>query len=324
MVKYITEDEVERIFTLPKAIELVEAAFRDRAEGNAFDVPGLRTRQPGGHLGVMPSAAPKINLIGFKYNYVRPGGRTTLVMLHNYDKGHLEAMIEAERLGKLRTAATTSLATRLLSRADSQIVACFGTGRHGPIQLEAVCAARNIREVRAYGRNQERLKTFCDTMSKKLGIEVRAVRSPAEAIAGAHIINTVTPSKTPVFDGKLLEPGQHINAIGANSRYRAEIDLEAVRRSDVIVVDSREVAKDLCGDLLPAFEAGRIYWENIADLGDILIGRWKGRTSDQQITLFESQGMSIQDIYAGRYVLDTAREQNIGLDLPIPLQRLKG
>ena len=108
-----------------------------------------------------------------------------------------------------------------------------------------------------------------------------------------------------------------MTAAGGNSLDRREIDLVTIGRSAVIVVDSRETAQLECGDLLPAVEAGLIYWENIADLGDVLVGRRPGRTSDAQITLFESHGMCIEDLYVGKYVLDAARERNIGKDIAI-------
>lgn len=317
MVRYIKESEVQQILTLPKTIELMEQAFRDRAEGNAVDIPRHRARQPGGYLHVMQGIAPKLNAIGFKYSYSRTTARLTHVHLLNRERGNLEAIIEGEWMGQMRTAATTAVATKLMARADASVVACFGTGRHGGPQLEAVCVVRKVREAKAYGRNQERLRNFCDTMSKKLGIEVRAAQSLQETLAGAHIVNVMTRADTPVFDGDMLEPGQHVNAAGSNSLNRREIDLTTIRRSEVIVVDSREVARGECGDLLPALESGLIYWENIPDLGDILIGRRPGRTSNQQITLFESHGMCIEDLYAGKYVLDIARQKNIGIDLPI-------
>jgi ornithine cyclodeaminase len=175
---------------------------------------------------------------------------------------------------------------------------------------------RKLAEVRAFGRNQERQKSFCETMSRKLDIDVRPVHSEAQALDGAHIVNVMTRSDQPVFDGSLLQPGQHINAAGSNALDRREIDLATIKRCDVIAVDSREVAKGECGDLLPAIEQGLLYWENIADLGEVLLGRKPGRTADAQITLFESHGMAMQDVYAGSYVLDAARSRGIGVDLP--------
>jgi ornithine cyclodeaminase len=145
---------------------------------------------------------------------------------------------------------------------------------------------------------------------------VRPSPSREETVRGADMVIAMTRASEPVFDGRWIEPGQFIAATGANALDRREIDLATVKRADVIVVDSREVAQGESGDLLPAFENGLLYWENIADLGEVLIGRWPGRTDEQQVTLFESHGMALQDIYTGARVLALAREQGIGVQLP--------
>ena len=119
-----------------------------------------------------------------------------------------------------------------------------------------------------------------------------------------------------MFDGRWLEPGQFVAATGANALDRREINLATVRRADVLVVDSREVAQGESGDLLAAYENGLLYWENIADLGDVLVGRRPGRTDAQQVTLFESHGMALQDIYCSARILAAARERGLGVELP--------
>ena len=119
------------------------------------------------------------------------------------------------------------------------------------------------------------------------------------------------------IDGRLFAPGQHVNAVGSNALHRREIDLEAVRRCDRIVVDSVEVARRECGDLLPAVDAGLVHWNNVTELGAVLEGSRPGRTSDRDLTLFESQGMGMQDIYVGKHVLDEAQRRGLGQALPI-------
>lgn len=317
MIRYLNEAEVREMLTMPKAIERVERAFRDRAEGKAFDTPRRRTRQPGGILHILQAAAPELNVIGYKAYYVKPTARTFFVHLLNYSHGNPEAIIEADWLGMMRTGGATGVATNYLARKDASVVACFGTGHHAITQLQAVAAVRRLAEVRAVGRNPERLKNFCDTMSRQLGVVVRPAQSDAAALDGAHIVNIMTRAETPLFDGNLLAPGQHVNAAGANALNRREIDLAAIKRCDVIAVDSRDVARGECGDLLPAFEQGLIHWENVPELGEIIVGCRPGRTADSQITLFESHGMGIQDIYTGHHLLEIARQRGIGVDLPI-------
>ncbi len=318
MVRYLSEADIRSVLTMPMAIERVEQAFIDRAHGKAFDIPRRRTRQPGGHLHIVQGAAPEINTIGYKAYYVRPDrSRTFLVHLINHAQGNLEAILEANWMGQMRTGAATGVAARYLSRPESSVVGLFGSGRHAVTQLEAVCAVRDIREVKVFGRSADRVKAFCEELSAKVGTTVRPAASREETVRGSDIIVTMTRSDEPLFDGRWLEPGQFIAATGANALNRREIDLASVKRADLIVVDSVEVAAGECGDLLAGVEAGIVYWENIPTLGDVIIGRRQGRTSPEQVTLYESHGMALQDLYTGRRVLDLAAANGIGTELPI-------
>lgn len=318
MIRYLSEQDVRQLLTMPDAIEQVERAFIARAQGKAFDIPRVRTRQPGGHLHILQGAAPEINTIGYKAYYLQPDkSRTSLLHLINKEQGNLEAIMGSDWLGQIRTGAATAVAIKYLARKNSSVLGLFGSGRHAVTQLEAACMSFTFSEVKVFGRDAARVSAFCAKMEKQLNIKVRPALSREDTVRGSDIILTITRSGEPLFDGKWLEPGQCIAAVGSNALDRREIDTETVKRSDVIVVDSKEVAHNESGDLLPAFEAGLIYWENIADLGEVIIGSRPGRTSDTQITLFESHGMAIQDLYTGKHVLKLAREKQIGLDLPI-------
>lgn len=318
MVRYLSEADIRSVLTMPIAIDRVEQAFIDRANGRAFDIPRRRTRQPGGHLHIVQGAAPEINTIGFKAYYVRPDrSRTFLVHLLDHAQGTLDAMLEGEWMGQMRTGAATGVAAKYLARADASIVGLFGSGRHAVTQLEAVCAVRRISEVKVFARNVERLNRFCDEMSNKLDTLVRPATSREETVRGSHILVTMTRSDEPLFDGKWLEPGQFISATGANALNRREIDLATVKRADVIAVDSVEVAMGESGDLLAGVEAGIVYWENIPTLGDIIVGRRPGRTSDAQVALYESHGLALQDLYTGRRVLELATARGLGTELPM-------
>lgn len=316
MIRYVKGSEAEQLLDMPQAIALMEQAFRDLADGQAVDSPRRRSRLPGKTVHIMQALAPRIGVAGFKAGYSRGPG---LIHLYDYESGRYEAMIESDWLGRMRTAATTAVATRLLARKDAAVVACFGLGRHGSFQLAAVSAVRKIARVQVYGRNRERVEEFCASMAQRLGVPVAAAATAREALAGADIVNLITPSATPLFDGAWLQAGQHINAAGSNEFNRREVDLETIRRSDVIVVDSREVAQAESGDLLPAADAGLVQWEHLASLADVVAGRRAARTSAQQITLFESHGMCIEDLYVGKHVLDMARQRNLGVDLPVDM-----
>jgi ornithine cyclodeaminase len=161
------------------------------------------------------------------------------------------------------------------------------------------------------------VKAFCDEMSDRVAAKVRPALSREETVRGSDIIVAMTKATEPLFDGAWLEPGQFIAATGANALNRRELDLASGKRADVIVVDSVQVAEGECGDLLAGVEAGIIYWENIATLGDVIIGRRPGRTLPEQVTLYESHGMALQDLYTGRRVLELATAKGLGIDLPM-------
>ena len=318
MVRYIKEKEVEQILTMPLAVSLVEAALRARAEGGAVDVPRVRTRTPAGTLHVMQAAAPALQLIGYKA-YYSAKGKSTRYFVHLFDSegGKLAAIIEASHLGMVRTGAASGVATRYLAREDAAVVATIGAGKQAVGQLEAVCEVRKIREARVYSRSAERAGGFCAALSGKLGVAMRPVSSVAEAVRGADIVNVITKAAAPVLEGRWLEPGQHVNAAGSNSLTRRELDAAAVQRCTRIVVDARGTARYECGDLLPLVENGVLDWDALPELGEVIIGRVPGRTARDEITLYESHGLAIQDLYVGARVLALARERGIGIDLPI-------
>jgi ornithine cyclodeaminase/alanine dehydrogenase-like protein (mu-crystallin family) len=321
MIRYLSENDVRQLLTMQDAIVQVERAFRARAVGKAFDIPRVRTRQPGGHLHILQAAAPDLNYIGYKAYYIQPDkSRTSLLHLINMSQGNLEAMIQADWLGQIRTGAASAVAVQTLARKSSKILGLFGSGRHARTQLEAVSAVCELDEVRVFGRDAQRVLTFCEQMSTKVGVTVRPAMSREETVKGADIVLTITRSNEPLFDGKWIEPGQTIIAVGSNAMDRREIDLQTVSKADLIVADSVQVAQNESGDLLSAYEKGLIYWENIPDLGQILVKQRDGRVNDEQIILFESQGMALQDIYTGAHLLELAHRRGLGQNFPIDAQ----
>jgi len=317
MIKYLTENDIKQLLTMPVALDCVQQALTAHAEHRAIDVPRARIHLPSGTQHVLQAAAPELGLIGFKYYYTRPGGKSFYVHLINTETARLEAIIEAVWMSMVRTGAASGIASRCLAREDATVVGQIGAGFQGMGQLEAVCRVRKIRSARVYARTREKLTAFCDRMSRQLGIEVIPTESAQAAVAGADIVNVITRSATPVLSGAWLEPGQHINAAGSNGLTRRELDAAAIEKCDVITVDARGTARGESGDLLPVVEKGTLQWDALAEIGEVLAGRAPGRTSARQITLYESHGMGLQDLYVGARMLQLARERGIGADLPI-------
>ena len=208
-------------------------------------------------------------------------------------------------------------APNISQKKGRQVVGMMGSGGQAVTQLEAVCAVRDIEKANVYSRRPEPLAAFCGSMSKKLGIDVSPASSPEDAVTGADVVVTITNARDPVVNGEWIGEGAHINAAGSNSLVRKEIDGEAVRKCGLITVDSREQAQLECGDLLVAAERGAVSWETLTELGDVVSGRAPGRTSDSQITLFESQGLAIQDVATATRIYELAREQNLGQEIDV-------
>jgi ornithine cyclodeaminase/alanine dehydrogenase-like protein (mu-crystallin family) len=241
---------------------------------------------------------------------------STINVLYNTDTGQLEAILPPRDIAWIRTGAASGVATRYMARPDASIVGCIGTGRQSITQLEAVCAVRPIKQIRVYSRTQENRERFAKEMTERLGVEVAPASDPAACIRGSDIVITITNSREPVFDGNLLELGMHINAAGANSEARQEVDETTVRRSDLIAIDNVEQAQWECGELIAAAKNGVYDWSKAISLADVVGGKVAGRPSSEAITLFESQGIGIEDIAASAYVVRKAKEKGLGVQLP--------
>ncbi|HYC49085.1 MAG TPA: ornithine cyclodeaminase family protein [Burkholderiales bacterium] len=317
MIRYLTESDVKQLLTMKDAVGLVEDALRARAEGAATDVARVRTHVPQGTLHVLQAASPELNRIGYKAYYSTATGTKAHVHLYDMAKGPLDAIVEARHVGMVRTGAASGVATRYLAREDASIVAMIGAGKQAVGQLEAVCHVRKVKEVRVWSRRAETARRFCDELGPKLKLQMRAVENGADAVRGAHIVNVITKASEPVLRGEWLEPGQHVNAAGSNSLIRRELDTAAVKRASYITVDSRATARNESGDLLPLVETGHLGWDALTEIGEVIIGRAPRRTSDEQITLYESHGMGIQDLYVACRLVDLARRNGVGTDLPV-------
>ena len=302
---------------MPRTIELVERVHREYSTGQAIDVPRERTRLPKVALHLLQGAVPASNVLGFKaYTSSREGTRF-FVHVFNAERGNLEAIVEANRLGMTRTGAAGGVAAKWLARADAKVVGVFGSGWQAEGQVEALANVRKLERIKVYSRSAEKRQKFCETMAPRLGIEMVPAASAEETVRGSDIVVTITTSATPVFSGEWVAPGTHINAAGSNSLLRREIDEETVRKAQVVVVDSRPTAIKEAGDLLPALEKGRLHAGALTELGEVIAGTRPGRTSAEQVTLFESQGMAMQDLVIAADLIRLAREKGIGQEVDI-------
>jgi alanine dehydrogenase len=314
----LTEADVRSILTMPLALEAVETSFQRLAEGKAALQYRQRLHMPGkGVLNHMAAADFVTGYMGLKIYSISRDGARFLVTLYSADSGDLVALIEADYLGQMRTGAASGLATRLMAREDARVAAIVGTGLQARTQLEAIAAVRKLQSIRACGRDPGRREAFAKEMTARLGVPVTPVSSVEEAVRGARIVTTCTTSKVPVLEGRWIEPGTHINAVGVNQAQKRELDAEAVLRCDIIAADSREQSKIEAGDLIHAFAGDPSRWKSVREFADIAGGKIPGRASPDQITLFKSNGVATEDIVVAGRIYEIARARNIGRLVPM-------
>jgi len=316
---HLTEADVQSIVTMPMALDCVEGGFRHLAAGNATVQPRRRLHIPGkSYLHYMAAADSAGGYMGLKtYTSSRVGMRF-LVTLFSTQTGELLALMEADYLGQMRTGAASGVATRQLARSGDRLTAgIIGTGLQAATQVEAVAGVRNLERVLVYGRDAERRTRFAKETESRVGVKVEAVDSAEKAVRDADIVIAATTSSEPVFDGRWLRAGAHINAAGSNFAEKRELDDAAVNRAGLIVVDSREQSKMESGDLIHAFAGDGGRWHGVVELADIVSGHAPGRIGDEQITLFKSNGVAIEDIALAGRIYEVASAQGMGRDVPM-------
>jgi ornithine cyclodeaminase len=258
--------------------------------------------------------------MGIKTVTVFPGNAGTeydshqgTVMLFDARNGRLKAVIDATEITAIRTAAASAVATDLLARQDSSVLAVLGAGVQGHSHVEAIPRVRPITEIRVWSRSPESAAGLA--LAGAGNATIRAVGSVAEAVDGADIVCTTTASPEPILPGSLLEAGMHVNAVGSSVPFARELDSEAMARSRIFV-DRRESTLNESGDFLMAQADGVVGEVDIvAELGDIIVGAHPGRSSDQEITTFVSLGLAVEDIAAGDLVYRNALSSGRGVSL---------
>ncbi|MFQ5795422.1 MAG: ornithine cyclodeaminase family protein [Candidatus Bipolaricaulia bacterium] len=311
MALFLREADVQRLLSMELALEAVEEAFRQQGLGMAANNPRIRVLLPTGQLNVMAAGIPSMGVLGFKAYSVFGGGVAWHFLLYSAEAGELLAIIEANHLGRLRTGAASGVATKYLARSDARTVGIIGTGFQADAQLMAVCKVRSIEQINAYSRNRERREAFCTWMTDTLETPVTPVNTLEDAVQGVDIAITMTTATSPVLKGNWLKAGAHINAAGSNALIRRELDETALQRSRLIVVDSKEQAKIEAGDFLAPIQKGTLGWDQIHELGEVVIGGL-GRKSQDEITLFKSLGVALEDVAVAAKVYERALQEDVG------------
>ncbi|MGX1809954.1 ornithine cyclodeaminase family protein [Nocardia sp. NPDC055321] len=321
MTLILTRSDVLAMITLPEVIAAVRTAHAELARGEAVLPAPPAMRLPGSDAAflVMAAASRSAGMAAVKLladvpanrDHALPVQRSAILAVNTAD-GACAALIDGGAVTRFRTAAASAVATKLLARPESRVLGLIGAGALARTHVEALTAVLPFERVVVWSRTGATAKAF----AAETGAEVAG--SPAEVVAEADVLCTLTPSKDPVVQGEWFHPGLHVNAVGAPPRAdHREIDSEGMRRARV-VVDSRLSTLHESGDALIPLRAGVFGPDHVGDeLGEVLIGAKPGRTDPAQITLFNSLGVGLQDLAAARLLVDIARRRGIGTDIDL-------
>jgi len=325
MTLILNRSEVASVLTMKDCMAVVEQAFRELSEGTA--VLPLRTAitPPGGLSLYMPAYLKQMGALAckvvtvYKDNPSKHNLPTTIgkVLLQDPETGNVICIMDGGYLTAVRTGAASGVATQYLARKqDGQVAGIFGAGVQAKMQLWALAEARNLSKAMVFDLSEEAVTRFIAEMGPKLDLEILRTVTPGEMMK-ADIIVTATSSANPVFDGNLVKEGAHINGIGSHTPNARELDTAIVKRSKFIG-DSYEACFKEAGDIMIPVNAGEIPKEHFhAELGELITGKKPGRTNDNEITLFKSNGLAIQDAATARLVYERALAAGIGLNVEI-------
>jgi alanine dehydrogenase len=306
---YLREADVEELLSPEDAVDSVESCFERIARGSVENRPRFRLGLDDGLLHVMAAADLELGIAGLKTYATFRGGARVVVALFAADRPELLALVEADRLGQLRTGAASAVAARHLAKPGARTLGLIGTGRQAETQLVCIrTALPRIERVVAYSRNEERLAAFC----RLFGAEQADYNRDA---AEQDVVVTITTSRDPVVRGEWLKPGALVCAAGANRIEARELDNAVLERAGFVCCDSKEQAEVEAGDLAEPVERGVLDWLEVHELAEVVGGEVSGRQSPDDVVVFKSLGIAAEDLAVGALVLERARERGFGVEL---------
>jgi ornithine cyclodeaminase/alanine dehydrogenase-like protein (mu-crystallin family) len=306
---YLTEAEIEKLLTPADGLQSIEACFGRLDRGVIRNRPRTRMRAGEGAFAVMSAVDEELGLAGLKSYTWQPGGTPFVVVLFDLAEAEVAAVIEADRLGQLRTGAASGVAAKHLAKEDARTLGVIGCGWQAESQVACIREALpGIERVVAYCRTEEKLRAFCEKVGAEPG---ESHRDPAEQ----DIVVTVTTSKDPVLRGEWLKDGALVCAVGANEPQARELDNVVLERAVLVCCDSLEQAKLESGDLIEPVERGVLDWLEVHELQEVVAGELPGRSSPDDIVVFKSNGIAAWDVAIGATALQRAHETKVGREL---------
>lgn len=317
--------DIRSLLSMQTCIEAMKSAFTALSNDEAVMPVRMRLEMENDNANAlfMPVYMPGIKKLGIKTvtNNIDNGKKGlpiihAMMLLFDSETGMPLAIMDGEAITAMRTGAVSGLATSLLARSDAETVAILGTGTQGETQLEAVCAVREIKNAYVYDLDKRKAESFAATMSAQLGVDIKVADS-SRVIESVDIICTATPSRKPIFDNENLKKGVHINGVGSYKPDMIEIPHQTIIQAKVIV-DHRQGCLAEAGDLLQPMQKGLLTKEDIhGELGDIVTGKISARVNDEEITVFKSVGVAVQDLACADLILRLASKEMRGTRLPL-------
>ena len=315
MALFLRDEEVSRAVSMDDMLPAIESMQGHFGRGEAMVLPRKKIIASGGVLAVMGGGLFYDGVLGVKTYTVVRGTYSFQVSLYDAETGRLMCYTQANRLGQLRTGATTALAVKYLSNSDAATVGIIGTGYQAPTQLEAISKIRNIKSVKAFSRTAENRDAFAKTMTDSLGLAVSSASGAQEVVEGSDVVICIAAATEPVVNGEWLASGVTLIGAGPTTWRIREVDDAAIVRADKIFVDSVEQARDEAGDMASAVDRGLLQWSQLLELRHAVAGTVSGRDNHNQIIFAKMMGTGVADVAAAKLAYDKATEMGLGTEM---------
>lgn len=315
MALFLRDEDVNQSVSMDEMLNAIESMQRHFGQGKAYNLARRKIISGGGSLSVMGGGLFYDGVLGVKTYTVVKGKYSFQVSLYDAGTGELLCYTQANRLGQLRTGATTGVAVKCLSNPDAATVGIIGTGYQAPAQLEAVCKVRNIKQVKAHSRTPEPREAFARKMTDSLGVKVTPVSSHQKAVTGSNIVICIAATMEPVLEGDWLAPGATVIGAGPTTWRAREVDDVTLTKADKIFVDSLEQAAYEAGDMAGLVDRGLLQWPQVRELRHAVAGVIPGREGRDETIYAKLMGIGVADVAAAKLAYDQARAKGVGLEM---------
>jgi ornithine cyclodeaminase/alanine dehydrogenase len=315
MTLFLKDEDVAQCVSMDAMLEAIESMQRQYGDGQAHNMTRRKIIAESGMLSVMGGGLFHQGLLGVKTYTVVKGAYSFQVSLYDANTGELLLYTQANRLGQLRTGATTGVAVKHLANPGDATVGIIGTGGQAATQLAAVSKIRGIKKIKAFSRTQDRREEFARRMTDTMGVEVFAAASNEDAVRDCDVVLCIAATMEPVVEGAWLKDGSTVIGAGPTTWRAREVDEDTLKRAGKLIVDSTEQAAIEAGDLCSAVDKGIIQWSKVHELRHVVSGAVTGRDDQGQVVYAKIMGTGVADVAAAKLAYDSAKAQGLGTEM---------